>query len=278
MNKNLLMRISLGVIILIVVSISVLVGLYTNYLWFDALGFSEIFLISLFSQIKLFAVAAVIFFLFAIINLWISTRFIDVKKRIVPFKFKVLIAAVISVIVGAISSSAWFKVLQYIQQIPFNIQDPILMKDVSFYIFSLPFLSFVWTFLMGCLFITTILVLLDYLQSLDVKRGARPINPDPTVPPSMPAGPEFNFKDLISKTKPIGHLGILCSLIFGLLAVKHFLSRFSIMYSEQGIVVGAGYSDVVAFLPMVKIMMVLAVVIAVVFLIWAFYITKQPRL
>ena len=275
MNKNLLMRISLGVIILIVVSISALVGLYTNYLWFDALGFSEIFLISLFSKIKLFCAAAVIFFLFAMFNLWISTRFIDVKKRIVPFKFKVLIVAVISVIVGAISSSAWFKVLQYLHQIPFNIQDPILMKDVAFYIFSLPFFSFAWAFLMGCVFITTILVLLDYLQSLDVKQGVRPANPDPTMPP---AGPEFNLKDLLSKTKPIGHLGILFSLIFVLLAVKHFLSRFSIMYSEQGIVVGAGYSDVVAFLPMVKIMMVLAVVIAVVFLIWAFYITKQPRL
>ncbi|MCK4521871.1 MAG: UPF0182 family protein, partial [Nanoarchaeota archaeon] len=78
--------------------------------------------------------------------------------------------------------------------------------------------------------------------------------------------------------KAMAHLGILLSLFFVLLAVRNYLSRFSIMYSEQGIVVGAGYSDVVAYLPMIKTMMVLAIVIAVLSLIWVFYISKQPKL
>ena len=50
------------------------------------------------------------------------------------------------------------------------------------------------------------------------------------------------------------------------------------MYSERGSVVGVGYSDVVAYLPMIKILMFLAVVIAVLTLIWVFYISKQPKL
>ena len=273
MNKNWFARFGVGTIIILILLISASVGLYTDYLWFDALGFSQIFLISLFSRIKLFFVTALFFFLFVIINLWISSRFTE--KNLVPFRVKLFIVIILSVMAGIITSSGWFKVLQYLKQTPFNIQDPIFMKDVSFYIFSLPFYSFVLSFLMSCIIITTILVLLDYLKSYIGQFFKSPkIVPDPL----KPAAPVLNIKAILSKNKAIIHLGVLLSLFFVLVTVKNYLSRFSIMYSEQGIVVGAGYSDVVAFLPMVKAMMVLAIIVAVLLLIWIFYISKQPKL
>ncbi|MCK5630367.1 MAG: UPF0182 family protein, partial [Nanoarchaeota archaeon] len=70
MSKKLLVRISLAVLIVLFFSISALMGLFTDYLWFDALGFSQIFMISLFAKIKLFIVSGLIFFLFAVANLW----------------------------------------------------------------------------------------------------------------------------------------------------------------------------------------------------------------
>ncbi len=273
MNKNWFIRSIVGIIIILILSISGLVGLYTDYLWFDAMGFSQIFLIGFFSKIKLFFAAAIFFFLFAAVNLWISSKFTDVKKSVVSFKTKLSIVVVLSFIIGLITSSGWLKVLQYLNQTPFNIPDPIFMKDVSFYIFSLPFYSLAWTFLMGCVIVTTILVLLDYLQSFfDIKQIFKQN--------VTPAAPTFDLKSVFLKikSKAMTHLGILASLIFVLLAVMHYLSRFSIMYSKQGIVVGAGYSDVVAFLPIVKAMMVLAIIVAALLLLWAFYISKQPRL
>lgn len=274
MKKNLFMRIIIAIVILLMLSISTLIGLYTDYLWFDALGFSQIFLISLFSKIKLFLIAAVIFFLFAIINIWISSRFNE--KKLVSFKIKLLIVAGLSVVAGLIASSGWFKALQYLNLTQFNIQDPIFMKDVAFYIFSLPFYSLAWTFLMGCVIVTTILVLLDYFQSFLL--GTKSVKKEkPDIEVVMPAAPNIDFKSMFSKikTKALAHLGFLVAIVFILLAVMHYLSRFSIMYSEQGIVVGAGYSDVVAFLPIVKILMVLAVLIAVLTIIWVFFISKS---
>jgi len=275
MKKNLFSRIIIAIIVLFMLSVSTLIGLYTDYLWFDALGFSQIFLISLFSKIKLFLVAAVIFFLFAIINIWISSRFNE--KKLVPFKIKLLIIAGLSVLAGLIASSGWFKVLQYLNLTPFNIQDPIFMKDVAFYVFSLPFFTLAWTFLMGVVIVTTILVLLDYLQSFIF--GAKPAvkKEKLDIEMVMPEMPSFDFKSMFTKikTKAIAHLGFLVAIVFVLLAVMHYLSRFSIMYSEQGIVVGAGYSDVVAFLPIVKILMVLAIIIAVLTIIWVFFISKS---
>jgi len=271
MNKNWFARFGVGTIIILILLISASVGLYTDYLWFDALGFSQIFLISLFSRIKLFFVTALFFFLFVIINLWISSRFTE--KNLVPFRVKLFIVIILSVMAGIITSSGWFKVLQYLKQTPFNIQDPIFMKDVSFYIFSLPFYSLAWTFLMSCVVITIILVLLNYLQSF----FGQSTKQKPEVVTT--AVPGFDFKGIFSKikTKAIAHLGLLGSLVFVLLAVSHYLSRFSIMYSEQGIVVGAGYSDVVAFLPMIKIMMVLAIIIAALMIFWVFFVSKQLK-
>ncbi len=272
MVQNKFSRFGIGIIVLIIVSLTTIVKLYTDYLWFDSLGFSEIFLIGFFSQIKLFFASALFLFLFASLNLWLSTKLSDAKNKYI--KLKLLVIAGLSFVAGVLVSEGWFEVLQYLKQTPFSIIDPIFMKDVSFYVFSLPFYSLALTFLMSTVIITTILVLLDYVQS---STNVKKINPE-KQDPLIRSTPTLDFKAILSKPKAIAHLGILGSFIFVLLAGMHYLSRFSIMYSEQGIVVGAGYSDVVVFLPMVKILMVLAAVVAAVLLIWVFFISKQPKL
>jgi len=128
---------------------------------------------------------------------------------------------------------------------------------------------------MSTVILTIILVVLDYLSSfVDIKQ----ILPQPEFSEDVIPARSFNFKMLFTKRKAIAHSGILISILFLLFAVKHYLSRFSIMYSEQGIVVGAGYSDVVAYLPMIKIMMFLAVIMAALMLIWVFFISKHSKL
>ena len=275
MNKNWIMRILIGIVVIFAISISGISKFITDYLWFDALGFDQIFLISLFSKIKLFAITAIIFFIFVMINIWISSMISE--KRNIPFKFKLLITTALSIIIGVRFSSEWFKLLQYFNQTSFNIMDPIFAKDVSFYIFTLPFYQFVLGFLMSTIIITIILVILDYLSSLpDFKKSFTKQEVPEGVIPVQPK--LFDFKMLLTKRKIIIHSGILISIFFLLLAVKHYLSRFSIMYSKKGIVVGAGYSDVVAYLPMIKILMVLAVIIAILLLVWVFIISKQAKL
>jgi hypothetical protein len=253
-------------------SISKIVSLYTDYLWFSALGFSQIFLISLKAKLLLFGLAALVFLLFALINLWISSK---LNKSEIPFKLKLLVALVVSFFVGVASYQNWFVVLQYLNQVPFNLQDPIFLKDVSFYTFTLPFILFVWRFLMSCVVITIILVLLDYLQLFIVSIFKSP----KVVTPNNPTN-NLNLKSVLSnvKRKALVHVAVLGSFFFILLSVSHYLARFSIMYSEEGIVVGAGYTDVVAFLPIIEILMIMAIVVAVLFYIWIFFVSKQQRL
>ena len=268
MDKHIKRILIVPLIFIFIFSLAKILPLITDYWWFDALGFSQIFLISLKAKLLLFIITALFFFIFAIINLAIS-------KSKIPFKFKILVVLFISFFVGLANYKKWFVVLQYLKQVPFNLKDPIFLKDVSFYVFSLPFILFVLKFLMAIVIVTIILVLLDYLQSFIAS-----LLKQKETKTNIPIYNNITFKSVFSnlKQKALIHLAVLGSLFFVLIAVQNYLARFSIMYSEKGIVVGAGYTDVVVYLPIIKILMVLAIVIAVLFYIWIFFFSKQKKL
>lgn len=247
-------------------------NLLTDYWWFESLGFSNIFLIGLKAKIFLFLAAGIIFFVFALINLGISTK---LSKSKIGFKVKISVAAVFSLIIGMLTYKKWFLMLQYFNQVGFNLKDPIFLKDASFYMFSLPFMLAVWNFLMICIILTLLLVLIDYLYNI-IGKSYKDLSQkqDTAVPVNNP-----NLKSLISgiNKKVWIHLSVLGSLFFLLLSLNHYLQKFQIMYSEKGVVVGAGYADIVAYLPIIKTLMIIALVIAVLFYVWIFLIPKQQR-
>jgi uncharacterized membrane protein (UPF0182 family) len=261
--------IALALLVIFILSLSGIVRLITDYWWFDALGASQIFMISLKAKILLFIFSASFFLAFAMINLRISSKSNESKFS---FKRKFMVVLAISFFIGLASSGKWFVVLQYLNQVPFNIADPIFAKDVSFYVFSLPFILSVKNFLMACVIITALLVLVDYLQSFIVRFFKQPeiIAPDGTTYSA-------DFKLAISNMgqKALVHIAVLGSFFFVLLAAGHYLARFGVMYSEKGIVVGAGYADVAAYLPVIQVLMIMAIIIALLCYVWIFAISKQ---
>ena len=272
-KKNIMQSIILFLLIIFLFSVSGLAKFFTDYLWFDALGFSQIFLTIFKSKIILFFIGALVFLSFSSFNLWIASK-LNKIKGFMSFKVKSIILLIISFIVGISVSSNWLVVLQYINQFPFNLKDPIFLRDVGFYVFSLPLFLIVWKFIMISVVITIFLVILHYLQSIKFDFGITDIHT------GQVSGNSMSVKKIFDgfKKNSIIHLSVLGSLLFILLAVRHYLSRFSIMYSEAGIVVGAGYTDVVAYLPIVKLLMILAIVIAALFIVWVFYFSKNPKL
>jgi len=258
--------------IISILSISKVVTLYTDYLWFSVLGFSEIFKVTLTSKLLLFFSAALFFFLFAAINLKIASR---IQTSKLSFKLAALVIGFLALFQGFSASNAWLLFLQYINQVSFNLQDPILGKDVAFYVFSLPFFLFLWKFLFASVLITSVIIVLYYLQQFMTSIFNPEIDPNTNT-----VNKSFNFWKEISKIKRAAmiHMSVLASLIFFLLGANHYLERFSVMYSENGIVVGAGYTDVVVFLPVVKFLMVFAIIIAVLFYFWIFFFSKSQKI
>ncbi len=259
-----------SIVITLIASLSTL---YTDFLWFQALHIPSVFVTILSSKIGLFLLGFVIFFLFSSLNLLIAKRYGD--KATIPFGFTIGVSAIIAFFVGLTTSEAWFTVLQYIHKTTFGLADPILHKDVAFYMFSLPFLNSLWLFLFSIVIITIGLVGMFYLQQFLKKL----ITQVPTIDPHT-GMKSVNVSSSLPKLKKAAknHLSVLISLLFILTAVKYYLARYSVMYSKEGIVVGAGYVDVNIFLPVVKFLMIFAIVIAVLFYVYIFVIGKKQKM
>lgn len=151
MLKSAWSKILLAVIILIFlvsILISPAINYYTDWLWFKEVNLKEIFLIRLNYKVAIAAIFSVGLFTFLIINLIILRRILDKAKKSKIFTIAHWIAFFASLLAflsyALRPNSAYLDYLKAKNATPFNITDPILHKDVSYYVFQLPFNEWVF--------------------------------------------------------------------------------------------------------------------------------------
>ncbi|BAY16020.1 hypothetical protein NIES21_18430 [Anabaenopsis circularis NIES-21] len=151
------------------------------------------------------------------------------------------IAGAFSVLFGWIIYHNWAKVLQYFHPTTFNYSEPLFNRDISFYIFSLPVGELMELWLMGLFLYGFIAVSLIYLLSAD----------------SLSQGIFPGFSSPQQR-----HLSGMGGLLMLVVALSYWLSRYELVYSQQGVSYGASYTDVQTQLPAYTVLCVLAVAIA----------------
>ncbi|MFN6515263.1 MAG: UPF0182 family protein [Nostoc sp. CreGUA01] len=156
------------------------------------------------------------------------------------------IAVFFSAIFGLILFQNWAKVLPYFYATTFNSTEPLFGKDISFYIFSLPFWELLELWLMGLFLYGFVAVALTYLLSAE----------------SLSQGifPGFSQKQQ-------RHLYGMGGLLMLLVALSYWLSRYELVYSSRGISYGASYTDVTIELPAYTVLCFVALAIAF-YLLW----------
>ncbi|MEH2388873.1 MAG: UPF0182 family protein [Nostoc sp.] len=162
------------------------------------------------------------------------------------------IALLFSPIFGFILFQHWPKVLQYFHPTLFNSTEPLFGRDISFYIFSLPFWELVELWLMGLSLYGFLAVTLTYLLSGD----------------SLSQGIFPGFSPQQQR-----HLSGMGSLLMLVVALSYWLSRYELVYSTRGVSYGAYYTDVTAQLPADTVLCILAVAIAF-YLLWRTFFWK----
>ena len=140
------------------------------------------------------------------------------------------------------AAGEWESYLRFANTLPFGVQDPIFQKDVGFYVFRLPFLSFLYSWLMASLGLTFLLTTLTYLLYRGIQVTAR--------------GP------IIARLART-HLLVLGALLLLTKAFGFKLDTYQLLFSPRGLVFGAGYADIHANLPALKFLMILAIFAAV---------------
>ncbi len=210
-------------------------GFYADWLWYGSLGYESVLLKITAARVVLFVAAALLFMALAGVNLWAARRYTDGLKprtgnRLQPEIFDsakklltwvaggaVILAALI---MAAQPASQWETVLKFLNGVLFNAKDPIFENDFSFYVFTLPAVGLLRSWLVGAV-VVTMLVTAAYYYLTSALRGEN-----------------FALKGRVKS-----HLAFLGAFLFVLIAVGHWLSRYDLLYSPSGAVFGIGYTD-----------------------------------
>jgi uncharacterized membrane protein (UPF0182 family) len=233
------------------------VPLYTDWLWFEEVGYTGVFTGILSLRGTLFTVGAVAVLAFLYMNLTFAARTaapdvlweledqLGLPGRVViePLirRFLPVILLLISLAVGLRASAHWERVLAYRYATAFGTTDPVFDRDLSFFVFTLPLWRLVYGWAMGLVAATAVLTLAVYVLQRSLVLTTRG--------PRLAAG---------ART----HLLVLTAALLALKAVGFWLDRFELVYSPRGVVFGASYTDIYASLPVLGALAVLAALCA----------------
>ncbi|HEX7589091.1 MAG TPA: UPF0182 family protein, partial [Anaerolineae bacterium] len=240
-------------LILLWIAFSIGPGLYTDYRWFEELGFASVFTTEWQARITVFFITTLAFFIFYAINIGIARRLTpritDESSRwaqVAAFAGRsvtfLLITGglVLSALVGLVAQTDWLMFLRYQHAASFGVADPIFNLDVSFYVFTLPVYQFLVSWVGGIIILAAIAVAVTYLLGLGRVQWTGPVK---------------------------AHLSALGFLFLLVNAWSYQLDVYGLVYSARGVVVGASYTDVNAQMPAYNIMTILAVALAVLLLV-----------
>jgi uncharacterized membrane protein (UPF0182 family) len=259
-----------GIVIAAVIAVVLLAlsltRFYTDVLWFGEVGFQSVLWKSLATQFAVGVVVGVVIGLVIWVNLVLASRIapayqiprLEVIGRSDPLEryretvgpylrwLRLGVAIVIGLLAGAAASSAWPTFLLWANRVAFGETDPQFERDIGFYVFELPFLNQILSWAWVALLIALIGAAATHYLLGSIR-------------------PEGGLRGVASGA--LAHISVLLGLLALVKAGQYWLGTYSLNFSERGVVTGASYTDVNAHLPALRLLALISVVSAVLFLI-----------
>jgi hypothetical protein len=138
------------------------------------------------------------------------------------------------------------------------------MNDIGFYVFQLPFIHMIRGIFLILTVISLMMVLILYVIRLETVFKSETIETNNTES-SYFLYPTNSVKNMLDKlpVKVLIHISALLAFLFALIAFGFYLNRYDILFSQQGVVSGAGYTDVHIRLPIFNILTILSFLTAI---------------
>ncbi len=245
----------MGIIIFVIIALFVGTKIWLNVTWFSELGYENVYTTILWTKIALWFTFFIIFLLFAGINFIIAFKkgniqSIKIQQGGVPVEISKKVGVIISVIglliLGLImaknGSGRWEIVLKYLNKTDFNLADPVLHRDISFYAFTLPIYLFLKAWSLGTVILTIVAVSFLYLISGNIS---------------------FETNKLTMTDQSKKHIIFLILLITIIIAWNYWLKVYLLLFSKRGVIYGAGFVDIKISRPAYFIMIVVTLFITV---------------
>jgi len=262
-------RIAIAVVVIVacLIALGLASDVLVDWLWFSAVGYLGVFW-------TIFGAKAVLFFavlLASSVSLWVSgTLAFRVARRRGPwlpavfdkgsatvrtlpetlpelfglappyFPWRFLIpgfAVVLGLLIATEESGNWDVALRFIHQAPYGQSDPLFGKDIGFYLFSLPAYAALKNWMLVILAFSALMAGAVYWAHGDIALGER---------------------GRWMSSAAAAHGSVLLGLFFAVKAWSYGLDRFLLLYGDNGVVVGAGYTDIHVELPVLWVLVGLA--------------------
>lgn len=280
---NLAIIILLISIFLIVALFASLANLIVDIQWFNSLNYLGVFFKKFLTQLTIGVPSFVVIF---ILSYFYLNRMVkdyakfaqDIEIKSVRKRFRGVVIGIsifVSFLISVfISANWWNDFLFYINSANFGVKDPIFNKDISLYMFRLPFLLDVYDLLIIIIPILIVATIIVYgLMYLSDKTRFYEISDRGGFFRAI-----YNKEILMIAFRQIAVLGFV---FFAVLSLGYYLKAYGILYSKSGVVFGAGYTDVHVRLLFYRILMLASIVSGILFMIGAFrqklkYIIASP--
>ncbi|MCC5941801.1 MAG: UPF0182 family protein [Balneolaceae bacterium] len=141
----------------------------------------------------------------------------------------------------------WDESLRFISSVEFGEVDPLFGRDIGFYMFQYPFWGVIQSSLTSIAFLTVAILALSYIFT-----GLLRVQ---------------SLTNFDAPKRVMNHLNLNIAIWLALLAWGFFLDRYGLLFKGDGIVYGAGYTDVTIQLPAIWILFILTLLLSVVFLV-----------
>ncbi|MBZ2197604.1 UPF0182 family protein [Ruania sp. N2-46] len=252
---------TLLVLVGVVVAFLILARFWTEWLWFDQVGYSEVIRTEWVTRALMFVAGGVIMGGAIWLNLYLAYRHRPMyvpttqqqqdldryREAFEPLRRIAFIGGPIlaGFFAGSAASTQWQTALLALNGQEWGTTDPQFGIDLSFYMFTLPFLRFIVSFLMTTTFFCAVAaVFTHYLYGAlqPMGRGEK-----------------------ISRPARI-HVAILAAVFTLLIAINYWLDRYSLLSNDGDRFSGASYTDINAVLPAKAILAVIGVFVAVLFI------------
>jgi uncharacterized membrane protein (UPF0182 family) len=240
--------------VVLALSLKGIATFYTDFLWFRSLGQTSVWRKVLGAQAVLALLFIALFFVLCWVNLVVADRlaprrrpagpeeelleawhnFVDRRARLV----RIGVAGMLAGIAGAGVSSQWNEWLLFTNAVDFGQKDPLFGKDIGFYVFRLPFLSF----LTNWLFFSFVMILLITAVQHYLNGGIRLQVERDYVTPQVKA-----------------HLSLLLGVLALVKAADYWLQRYELVLSQRGVIDGATYTDVNVQRPAIYLLLMISV-------------------
>ena len=232
-------------------------GFYVESTWFSALGRGDVFWGVLRMKAMLVGGFSLAFVVTAFISLTIADRLAPLIRSTGPEDqildryrelvgdhqglVRLVVSGVFGLVAGVPTAALWQQWALFRHAVRFDTNDAQFGTDVGFYVFKLPFLSYLVNWLFASMIVITLLTVIAHYINGGIRLQAvgRRVTPHVKL-----------------------HLSLLLAILALLKAADYWLQRYALTTSGRGYVDGATYTDVNAQLPAIQLLILISLLAA----------------